>query len=429
MAESHLPEIFPKVALLVDPETVDPSTVLKKTGVKIQQRDQRLEVDGTFEDIDHVFLEVSRKKRQIGQKQRISVYEHTSASMKSASSTLVEPVEVDSVIMNYIQKKCSAELDKIKQPEVSMQVNMTQVTFHSRGTRQGTILAQLARERFVTFYQKIATELQSRSYNLDATQLQSLLAKFPELLLGNGKGKTDEITLTGRFVILERFEEFIKSPGKRSSPRQINHTVDMSATASRQKLQDKSLDKEETCSICLEEMVKSKTKTLEKCKHSFCNDCLKRAFEIKPVCPTCGVIYGALKGTQPKGGNMKITYDKLSLPGYENYGTIIINYVIPDGVQRDEHPNPGKPYQGAVRTAYLPDCTEGNKVLNLLKQAFDQRLTFTVGYSSTTGKNNVVTWNDIHHKTCRYGGPTAYGYPDPYYLKRVQEELKVKGIY
>lgn len=429
MAESHLPEIFPKVTLLVDPETVDPSTVLKKPGIKTQQRGQLLEVDGTFEDIDSVFLEVSRKKRQIGQKERINVDEHTSSSMKSASSALVEPVEVDSVIMNYIEKKCSAEVNKIIRPEVSMQVNMKQVTFYPRDTRHGTILAQHARERFVTFYQKIATELQSRSYNLDATQLQPLLANFPELLLGNGKGKTDEITLTGRFVSLEKFEEFIKSPAKRSSPRKINHTVDMSATASREKFENKSLDKEETCSICLEQMVKSKMKTLEKCKHSFCSDCLKRAFEIKPVCPTCGVIYGALKGTQPKGGSMKITYDELPLPGYEKYGTIIIQYIIPDGVQGDEHPNPGKPYQGAVRTAYLPDCTEGKKVLNLLKQAFDQRLTFTVGCSSTTGRNNVVTWNDIHHKTSYFGGPTAYGYPDPYYLKRVQEELKVKGIY
>ncbi|KAL0193062.1 hypothetical protein M9458_011358, partial [Cirrhinus mrigala] len=72
----------------------------------------------------------------------------------------------------------------------------------------------------------------------------------------------------------------------------------------------------------------------------------------------------------------------------------------------DEHPNPGKPYQGASRIAYLPDTQEGNKVLKLLERAFKQRLTFTIGRSSTTGQNNVVTWNDIHHKTSRDGGPT-----------------------
>ncbi|KAB5528605.1 hypothetical protein PHYPO_G00142160 [Pangasianodon hypophthalmus] len=126
---------------------------------------------------------------------------------------------------------------------------------------------------------------------------------------------------------------------------------------------------------------------------------------------------------------MNVMYNKVPLPGYENYGTIIIHYIIPDGLQGDEHPNPGQPYRGTERLAYLPDCPEGKKVLKLLKQAFEQRLTFTVGRSSTTGRSNVVTWNDIHHKTSRTGGPTAYGYPDPDYLKRIQEELKAKGIY
>ncbi|MCJ8746982.1 hypothetical protein PDJAM_G00148140 [Pangasius djambal] len=349
--------------------------------------------------------------------------------MRSASSERVEPVEVDSVIMSYIEEKCSAELNKIRRPEVSMHVTKKQVTFDPRDTEHGTVLAQLARERFVIFYQKVATELQSRSYCLEATQLRPLLAKFPELLISSGEKRTGEITLIGRFSSLERFEQFLKSPSKISSPRQINYTVGMSATASSQALQNETSGKEETCSICLEQMVRSQMKTLEKCKHSFCEDCLKRAFQIKPVCPTCGVIYGALKGTQPKGGKLKVTYNKIPLPGYENYGTIIIHYIIPDGLQGDEHPNPGQPYKGTERLAYLPDCPEGKKVLKLLKQAFEQRLTFTVGRSSTTGRSNVITWNDIHHKTSRTGGPTAYGYPDPNYLKRVQEELKAKGIY
>lgn len=55
--------------------------------------------------------------------------------------------------------------------------------------------------------------------------------------------------------------------------------------------------------------------------------------------------------------------------------------------------------------AYLPDCPEGNKVLTLFRKAFDQRLTFTIGTSMTTGRPNVITWNDIHHKTSCTGGP------------------------
>lgn len=76
---------------------------------------------------------------------------------------------------------------------------------------------------------------------------------------------------------------------------------------------------------------------------------------------------------------------------------------------QDEHPNPGLPYTRLSRTAYLPDSTEGKQILDLLKRAFDQRLIFTVGRSSTSGRNNTVTWNDIHHKTSIYGGPTWWG--------------------
>ncbi|XP_035513572.1 probable E3 ubiquitin-protein ligase DTX3 [Morone saxatilis] len=184
---------------------------------------------------------------------------------------------------------------------------------------------------------------------------------------------------------------------------------------------------DEPCPICMEPIVATEKKTLN-CKHSFCRDCLKTAFNYKPVCPTCGQLYGVLKGTQPDGGKMEVTRNASSLPGYEKYGTIIISYYIPSGTQTEEHPNPGHPYEGASRTAYLPDSSEGNKVLKLLRRAFDQRLSFTVGRSTTSGRSNMVTWNDIHHKTSVYGGPTHYGYPDPDYLSRVRDELKVKGI-
>ena len=55
--------------------------------------------------------------------------------------------------------------------------------------------------------------------------------------------------------------------------------------------------------------------------------------------------------------------------------------------------------------AYLPDNPHGRHVLSLLRKAFDARLTFTIGMSRTTGRDNCVTWNDIHHKTSRDGGP------------------------
>ena len=65
---------------------------------------------------------------------------------------------------------------------------------------------------------------------------------------------------------------------------------------------------------------------------------------------------------------------------------------------------------------------------NLLRKAFNQQLVFTVGQSITSGRDNCVVWNDIHHKTNTHGGPSGYGYPDPDYLDRVIEDLKAKGI-
>lgn len=68
------------------------------------------------------------------------------------------------------------------------------------------------------------------------------------------------------------------------------------------------------------------------------------------------------------------------------------------------HPNPGQRYDSADRCAYLPDNSEGRDLLRLLHKAFDDGLTFTVGRSQTTGRDNQVIWNGIPHKTNIRGG-------------------------
>ncbi|XP_035682323.1 uncharacterized protein LOC118419824 [Branchiostoma floridae] len=188
-----------------------------------------------------------------------------------------------------------------------------------------------------------------------------------------------------------------------------------------------SSDKEDTCPICLCDFTGPVTTT--RCKHKFCSGCLDSALKVSGQCPVCKAVIGRLKGNQPPG-TMTHRIDYLNpLPGYESYrSTIEIYYYFPDGVQGPEHPNPGKPYTGTSRRAYLPDNVEGNEVLRLLKRAFDSRLVFTIGTSATTGLTDTVVWNDIHHKTSKYGGPNSYGYPDPQYLTRVKEELAAKGI-
>ncbi|XP_070758560.1 uncharacterized protein [Enoplosus armatus] len=179
------------------------------------------------------------------------------------------------------------------------------------------------------------------------------------------------------------------------------------------------------CPICMDTFTNKKQL---KCKHEFCDVCLARSKEsIGPICPVCKDVFGVIKGDQPYG-KMSWRQSRLSLPGFPECGTITITYDIPSGKQTEKHPNPGKNYHGIQRIAYLPDSKEGNKVLHLLKRAFDQKLIFTVGMSRTTGCEDQVTWNDIHHKTSQSGGSERFGYPDPNYLSRVREELKAKGI-
>ena len=96
------------------------------------------------------------------------------------------------------------------------------------------------------------------------------------------------------------------------------------------------------CCICMCPPVNPKT--LDKCKHTFCAECIDRGFKIKPVCPICGEIYGSIIGNQPIGGTMNVKVEsRLNLPGYEGCGTIVIYYNFASGVQTVS-PFIAKPY-------------------------------------------------------------------------------------
>ncbi|XP_061194887.1 protein mono-ADP-ribosyltransferase PARP14-like isoform X2 [Saccostrea echinata] len=186
-------------------------------------------------------------------------------------------------------------------------------------------------------------------------------------------------------------------------------------------------DENETlCVICMDDELTDPV-LLKDCKHEFCRECITEYLYHKSACPVCNTVYGEMYGNQPENGTATVYLDDACLPGY-SCKTLIIHYEFPDGNQMENHPSPGEPYHGLSRQGYLPDNKEGRLILRMLKRAFEHRLIFTVGFSRTSGKDNVVTWNDIHHKTRREGGPEKYGYPDPDYLSRVKDELNDKGI-
>lgn len=67
-------------------------------------------------------------------------------------------------------------------------------------------------------------------------------------------------------------------------------------------------------------------------------------------------------------------------------------------------------------------------MLDLLCVAWKQRLIFTIGTSVTNGSLDVVTWNEIHHKTEFGTNYSGHGYPDADYLDNVLKELESHGI-
>ena len=89
------------------------------------------------------------------------------------------------------------------------------------------------------------------------------------------------------------------------------------------------------CAICLDRL--RRPKTLEFCKHTFCTACIDEHFKkAKPTCPICGSVYGKVKGTQPRDGQMtsKVEHSVI-IPGYERAdGAIVIKYFFPSGIQK-----------------------------------------------------------------------------------------------
>ncbi len=71
---------------------------------------------------------------------------------------------------------------------------------------------------------------------------------------------------------------------------------------------------------------------------------------------------------------------------------------------KEEDPSPGEVYRGTQRTAYLPNNPEGEKVLNLLKKAWNLKLIFKIGKPAASGQPVSVIWNNISHKTNLQGG-------------------------
>lgn len=156
------------------------------------------------------------------------------------------------------------------------------------------------------------------------------------------------------------------------------------------------------------------------------------AFKFGNKCPNCGHPY-VIPGPQPTG-NMQISYDTnhQSCDGHEPFGTMIINYLFPAGIQTERMHKPGNDYDDDSRTVYLPADETGARCAQWLIAAFKQGKLFRVAESKT--RNGVyVVWN-IHQKTRRNGGYAHHGWPDettadgPGHLDRLISECTAQNV-
>ncbi|NXU60280.1 DTX3L ligase, partial [Horornis vulcanius] len=365
-------------------------------------------------------------------------------------------IEVDASVFKLLETIVSKEIENIN----SKFDTLVEIKENSYGQKviifsprpKTSDMSSHATESFINAFQSASAMLREKIISMklpeDQKTLNTLLSakKFEDLNV-KLKKKEDKLIISGLPDHLYAAEEYIKAllntenstqtknrvplfsdlssqeatgGSKKSSIRQKNYLSSEGQTQAKTEENE-----EDECPIC-RDRIKNK-ETLEKCKHAFCKICIDRAMTYKQACPVCNTVCGVLTGNQPDG-TMSAKTMSFSLPGYSYCDTIQIDYVMNGGIQTSSHPNPGQHYGPVHRTAYLPDNEEGREILKLLERAFAQKLIFTVGQSRTTGQQNVITWNDIHHKTAVRGGPTRFGYPDPSYLQRVRSELKAKGI-
>jgi deltex-like protein len=187
-------------------------------------------------------------------------------------------------------------------------------------------------------------------------------------------------------------------------------------------------DSDDECVICMDKLRNDGPDLLLKlkgCGHVFHKECAHMILDRYSVCPTCRFLFKQPRGLSPSGC-MQVTFDPTLTCAGSDAGAIIIEYQIMWGVQKSYHPNPSKCHQGSTRTAYAPDSEFGRRLLQRLVYAFLRGLTFSVGASLTSGRDDVITWASIHHKTSMSSGP--HGFPDPSFFANCNGELDAAGV-
>ena len=184
----------------------------------------------------------------------------------------------------------------------------------------------------------------------------------------------------------------------------------------------------DACVICQDDLGQDVT-TLSKskmCNHVFHKECLLQSLRYHgSKCPCCNKALGEPIGKSPSG-KMQVSTINMYCEGFSEVGTIVIDYTIFKGKQKEYHEEKGKEFAGINRRAFMPDNEDGRALLKRLKWAFSHGLIFRIGASSTTNQSGVVTWSSVHHRTRLTKGD--YGWPDVTYFLNCNKELDNLGV-
>ncbi|XP_952207.1 uncharacterized protein TA13580 [Theileria annulata] len=188
---------------------------------------------------------------------------------------------------------------------------------------------------------------------------------------------------------------------------------------------------DKACPICLEDLICDLI-SLKGCLHIYHRNCfLDYATKTKKpnvVCPLCNCVSLTGKGPSPPGKmSWNVKKDLKLLSNGTFITTIEIKYKMKSGIQLRWHPNPGKPYRGVFKKAFLPITADYLFILRMLIMAFLDGQTFRVE-DSMEDNCGSIEWNGIEHKTNLEGGIEKGGFPDNNYKSRVIENILSKGL-
>jgi hypothetical protein len=180
-------------------------------------------------------------------------------------------------------------------------------------------------------------------------------------------------------------------------------TIDLDEASDFALVNDSSwITEKDICPICLESLSEGLVVSLRQCDHFFHLDCLDDLLQQSRRCPKCRQdVRTQHTGTSPSG-TMKITRPviqraKTATGSFVEKRVIQIEYILPDGEQKNYHDRPGDPYKGTIKVAYLPTNSQGTYLLKRLIFAFKHGMIFRITRTSD-GEKSIVNWASIPHR-------------------------------